>query len=243
MRETVPSGLLLRVLLAAALFSGLMLAAFNLTVSDRFVDRAIEWEEQQAAETGAHEDVFTRREQKVGLVVGEIFFAAMVVAVFAGVFALTYDDLPGATGRAKAAILAAIGFVAAFAVPFLKYPARPPGVGDPDTVYERQALYLAVLALSVVAAIIAVRLWNHRRELPWRSAVLGGYGVWAAALLLVFPGNPDPIGAFPDRLLLEFQLSTVAGQIVFWAALAFSFGYFLERFAGREPTAALEPAD
>lgn len=243
MKDGISSAVLLRTVLAAGLFAGLMLAAFNLSVSDRFIDRAVEWEERHTVDSGAHEDVFTRREQKVGLVVGEVFFGLMATAVFGGVFALTYASLPGARARTKQLALAAIVFVATFAVPFAKYPARPPGVGEPDTVYQRQGLYIAVLALSLLAVIVALRLWRASGGRPWRRAgVVLGYGAAVAALLLFFPGNPDPIVDFPTRLLWEFRVASIAGQVVFWGALAFAFGTFIERFASAERDEALTPA-
>ena len=44
----------------------------------------------------------------VGLVIGEIFFAVMVTAVFAGIFALSYHQLPGATAWASGCCWGAI---------------------------------------------------------------------------------------------------------------------------------------
>ena len=240
---TIPAAALLRTVLFAGLFAGLMLAAFNLAVSDRFVDRAVQWEERYASDAGGHEDVFTRREQKAGLVVGELFFGLMATAVFGGVFALTYGHLPGATLRAKVTALVVIAFVAAFLVPFAKYPAQPPGIGEPDTVYQRQGLYVAVLALSLLGAVVTLRLWRACKGRPLRrAAVVCGYVAWVAALLLLFPGNPDPAVDFPARLLWEFRIASIAGQAVFWAALAFGFGSFMERFAGAEGRSAWDAA-
>ena len=41
-------------------------------------------------------------------------------------------------------------------VPFLKYPATPPAVGNPDTIGDRTSEYFAMLLISVLAAIAAV---------------------------------------------------------------------------------------
>ena len=45
-----------------------------------------------------------------------------------------------------------------YLVPFIKYPANPPSVGDPDTITKRTALYLIMILISLLAAIAAVRL-------------------------------------------------------------------------------------
>ena len=39
-----------------------------------------------------------------------------------------------------------------FLVPFLKYPANPPSIGNPDTIGRRTALYLTMVAISLLAA-------------------------------------------------------------------------------------------
>ena len=49
-------------------------------------------------------------------------------------------------------------------VPFFKYPANPPGVGDPDTVGRRTVLYLALIAVALAADGLAVAV--RRRLLP-----------------------------------------------------------------------------
>src|SRR5438477_438541 len=82
------------------------------------------------------------------------------ISGFAGDLALSSEALPGASARAKGMVLAAMAFIAAFLVPFAKYPARPPGVGEPDTVYQREGLYLGLLALSVAGIIVALRAWR-----------------------------------------------------------------------------------
>ena len=43
-------------------------------------------------------------------------------------------------------------------MPFLKYPANPPSVGDPDTIGRRTELYLAMIVCSLLAAVAALRI-------------------------------------------------------------------------------------
>ena len=79
-----------------------------------------------------------------------------------GLFALTFAAVQGRVSRlrpsATAGLLALAGYLIVFAVPFLKYPANPPGVGDPDTIGRRTALYLAMIAVSILAAVVALRV-------------------------------------------------------------------------------------
>jgi hypothetical protein len=58
------------------------------------------------------------------------------------------------------------GFVSLFLVPFLKYPANPPSVGDPGTVTRRTMLYLLLVGWSVVGMWAA---WRLHRELVTRG--------------------------------------------------------------------------
>jgi hypothetical protein len=53
----------------------------------------------------------------------------------------------------KALVLAGIVWFVLFLVPALKYPANPPAVGDPKTIYYRESLYIGLLAISGFAAL------------------------------------------------------------------------------------------
>jgi hypothetical protein len=71
--------------------------------------------------------------------------------------------------------LAAAAFVVVFLVPALKYAPNPPAVGDADTIGERTALYLTMIAISIAAAVAG---WRLRRVLATRldgdtASVLG----------------------------------------------------------------------
>jgi len=53
-------------------------------------------------------------------------------------------------------------------IPFLKYPANPPGVGNPETMAFRQGIQLGFIALSALALAAAGlvywllgRRWHH----------------------------------------------------------------------------------
>ena len=40
-----------------------------------------------------------------------------------------------------------------FLVPALKYPANPPAVGNPETIYYREGLYIGLVAISGFSAL------------------------------------------------------------------------------------------
>ena len=45
-----------------------------------------------------------------------------------------------------------------FLVPFTKYPSNPPAVGSEETIGERTQLYFTLVAISLAAALAALRL-------------------------------------------------------------------------------------
>ena len=125
-----------------------------------------------------------------------------------GLFALVFAAVQGRVSRlrpsATAGLLALAGYTIVFAVPFLKYPANPPGVGDPDTIGRRTALYLAMIAVSILAAIIAYRVG---RALGRPLAALAVYLVLVVAAALVLPGVHEVPKGFPADTLWHFRLA------------------------------------
>ncbi|MGI5215594.1 CbtA family protein, partial [Plantactinospora sp. CA-290183] len=133
--------------------------------------------------------------------------------------------------------LAGCGFVAVSLLPGLKYPANPPGVGEPATVGSRTWQYstLLVAAIAVTALLFLVRNGLLRRGVPAPYAA-AGTAVAAVAgytlLLALWPGNPDPVpGDVPAQLLWEFRLASLAELAALWATLGLAFGLLLT--AGR----------
>jgi hypothetical protein len=129
------------------------------------------------------------------------------------------------------------GFVSLFLVPFLKYPANPPSVGDPGTVTRRTMLYLLLVGWSVVAMWAA---WRLHRELVTRGVtdyvrgtVTTVYGVTSVGVAyLIFPPYTDAV-APRANLIWHFRLASVAGQLVYWAVLGAAFGVLCLRASRR----------
>ena len=92
-----------------------------------------------------------------------LFTGVMLYSVaIGGIFSLLNAYAGGRVGRfgprATAVLLAAAAFVAIYLVPFLKYPANPPSVGNPDTIQYRTALYFGMIVISVAAMVACVNL-------------------------------------------------------------------------------------
>jgi hypothetical protein len=224
--------------MAAGLLAGLLAGLFAFFFGEPAIDEAIKIEEAAAGGGGGGE-LFSRSTQKVGL-----FFATSLVGVtVGGVFGILYayfrDRLASGSEWYRSLSLAGTVFVGAFLIPYIKYPANPPTVGDPETIGARTASYLVMVALSVFVIVMAWLVARRLRErgvgAPARQTAVG-LGVAAAVglLFLVLPAAPDP-GGFPSGLLWSFRLSSLGTQIAFWAGLGVVFGLLCERANRREP--------
>lgn len=175
------------------------------------------------------DELFSRGAQQLGGMAAALLYGAAVGAIFTIAYAAVRHRLRAADDWRAAVALAGAGFVAVFLLPFIKYPANPPAVGDPGTIGRRTALYLLALAWSLVAT------WGAWRA--WRALVAKGFGlhqavpatmaVWvalAAAGLVALPANPDPVTA-PATLIWQFRLATLAGALTLWSVLGLTFGW------------------
>jgi hypothetical protein len=231
---------LVRAVVVAAFVATLLAGAFHLTVSERFVDRAIRLEEQAEAEhleaegtaLEHHEPVFSRRTQKAGLLVGLFVYGLGAGAIVAGVYTLWGQRIPGHSARTRILLFGGIAVFSAVLIPFLKYPSNPPSVGDPGTLTQRQLLYIGCLLLSIAGTWIAARVFMRlRRRASTGVAAVGSAAVlalWLVALFLVLPDRTDPVHT-PETLLLQFRASSLAGQLIYWATFVMCFAETVQR--------------
>ena len=210
----------------AGLLGGALAAVFHATLTEPVIDRAIAAEEAREAARPGHSHqapVVSRRGQKIGLVVGLLLYGAIWGLLVGIGLHLTRRWAPSAwrPGRRGLAVAGLIGWsVAVF--PFLKYPANPPGVGEPDTIVYRQTLYVGFIALSVLGLGLAVALG---RRLGARVGGASGwiapvvfYAAWALGLYALMPPNPDPV-PLSATIVGPFRALSLAGLVVFWATL------------------------
>ena len=231
--------------LAAGLLAGLLAGLFAYLVGEPLLDRAIAFEQATASHGHGHDhgedQVFSRSTQKVGLFFATGLFGTTVGGIFGLVFAFFRGRLAVEGDLRRSLYLTAALFAGAFAIPFLKYPANPPSVGDPSTIGARTAAYFTLVALSllaVLAAWLAARGLRERGvEAPSRRAMVGaGLLVVVAILFLILPPAASA-GGFPAGLLWGFRLSSFGTQLVFWAGLGTLFGLMCERARRRGGTA------
>ena len=165
--------------------------------------------------------------------------------VFAGlalglVFAVAYRVLPSRADAWQRSLgLAAGGFAALALIPQLRYPANPPGVGDPETIAGRTSGYLLAVMLGVVvvsgsyAALRALRV--HGVSAPGRQSAVTVMAVLAVAVgYTLLPDNTDPVGA-PAALVWEFRIRSIGLLALLYASL----GAFFAVLTLRTPATAV----
>jgi predicted cobalt transporter CbtA len=232
--------------LAVGVLAGLLAGLFAFLVGEPLVQDAIDIEESAtAAHAGltfvpAHisDVVVSRDAQRGGLFLGNVLYGVAMGIVFAAVFLLVRGRGRARSDWTLSLLIAACAFVALVGLPFVKYPANPPAVGDPDTIGDRTAYYLILLvagALSVLAAIRVGRLAEAAGEEPWRRpvAMVGTFFLLAVVLVVAMPDVDEVPASFPASLLWEFRLSSLGTQAIFWASLGIGFGIASDRAARR----------
>jgi Probable cobalt transporter subunit (CbtA) len=262
---------------AAGALGGLFAFAFGRVMAEPLIQRAIDYASgRDAAEQALRRaaglavaapdpELFSRGLQRnLGFGAGMVLFGIAMGGLFAVTYVLATRGMrPSVRPRTVALAIAAAGFAGVFLLPFLKYPANPPGVGHPDTIYARGLLYLAMVGISVVSVIAAVLAARRlsRRLGGWNATLLAllGLAVWLAIVTEFLPslghlhanqaqfGNlatetPPPLrnrsGAivypgFPADLLYQFRLYAVIAQLILWGTIGVGFGAFAERLASQ----------
>ena len=229
--------------LVIGLVAGLLAFLAALLVGEPYVDDAIGLEEaaashlthdEIAAEEAAAEEAgetteVSRDNQKTwGLATGTLAVGTALGGFTALAAAACVGRLGSLSARGTTALVAFLGFVAVSAVPFWKYPATPPAVGNPDTIGHRTSEYFAMLLISVVAIIGAVVLANRLRSRlgGFTSVVLAaaGYLVVVVAAGLLLP-SVNEVGTFPADTLWSFRRGSLTTLMTLWAAIGVGLSY------------------
>ena len=144
------------------------------------------------------------------------------------------------------ALVALGGFVTVYLMPFLKYPANPPSIGNPETIGYRTALYFGVVVLSIIALVAALNLGRALlgRMERWHAimAAVTTYLVIMIAVDLVLPNINEVPSVFPAALLWQFRMVALGVQVILWTTVGLLFGDLTERALARAPSRALKRA-
>jgi predicted cobalt transporter CbtA len=243
--------LLLRGMLVG-IVAGLLSCAFLKAVGEPQVDRAIAFETQmdeakakaKADEAKAKGMAVPKEEDEpelvsrpvqagIGLFTGVSVYNVAFGGLFALAFALIYGRAGGLGPRGTSAVLSAVGFVAVYVVPNLKYPANPPSVGDPETIGIRTGLYFSMILISLIGMVAAgkLRLSLLDRFGAWNAVIAAGAFYIAAMVLAgaLLPGINEVPEQFPAVVLWQFRVASFGAQLIMWTSIGLIFGALAER--------------
>jgi len=229
--------------------AGLLTFVFLKIYGEPQVNIAVAFEAQmeaaKAAAAGASSveegpELVSRQVQAgLGLFTAVMVYSAAFGGLFGLAFAFAYRRMPGAvTPQGVSLLLAAVGFVAVYLVPNLKYPANPPSVGNPETIGIRTALYFTMMVISIAAMIGAFSLKRLlvRRLGDWNStlAVAAYYVVIVAIAGLLLPPVNEVPELFPAVVLWKFRVAAIGAQLIMWTTLGLLFGALTQRAAAND---------
>lgn len=250
--------------------AGLLAFVFSRIFAEPYVQRAIDYEaarhaaEELLGPAGEHEhsELFSRAVQAdVGMGVGMIAFGLGMGALFAMVYLVCLGRVGRLRPRSLSLLVAAAGFLGLYLVPFLRYPANPPAVGQAETISQRTGAYLVMVLSSVVLLALAVWLGQRLRARfgNWNASLLAA-AAFAVAIGIVMAALPsfglpatgqtgatatetplplvDAQGVirypgFPADVLFYFRFYSLAGQLLLWSAIGLLFAPMADRLLGR----------
>ncbi|MCA0179298.1 MAG: CbtA family protein [Actinobacteria bacterium] len=253
--------------LIAGLIAGFATFFVAYVVGEPQVDTAISIEEAgsaaepPAAEHTGAEGRHTHSEEEAGTEVSRstqktwgLLTGTLTVSVaMGGLVALIAAGTMGRLGRLQpgqsTALVTLIGFVSFALVPFLKYPATPPAVGNAETIGSRTGLYFGFLLVSIVAAVASTYGAVRLRER------LGNYGAVVAAIaayLLVVSvagqlfATVNEVGDFPADTLWFFRRAALLTLATMWGVIGVVLTGLVSRLYGQQvrptPARPLVPA-
>jgi hypothetical protein len=184
--------------------------------------------------TPADAELVSRGVQRTwGLLTGTVALSVALGGLFSLLFAWAYGRIGAIGPRLTAAVLALAAYLTITLVPFTKYPANPPTIGNPDTIDRRTVLFFSMIAISILALVAAARV---RRVLlsrlgAWNAAILAGVAFVAlvAVAELILPAVHETPAGFPADVLWRFRIASLGINATIWTALGLGFGLAAER--------------
>jgi len=216
--------------------AGLVNGTINFAIVEPYLDQAIGLENESLFASGEAEDTLEfwaeyesyRIWQKSGQVLAGVILGLAMGSLFGIVFALSRNSLPGKNIVTKAVFLSGLMWFTLYLIPFLKYPANPPTVGEADTVVLRMILYVSFIIISGIGVIVFYKLFTKLNKNKKYFALIGYAGLMII-VFIVMPDNPDEITA-PMNLVNEFRFVSVLGVTSFWGSVGIMLGLFWNKF-------------
>jgi len=230
------TSLFLVIVLVSGFSAGIIYGLVNLAVVEPFLDQAIGIENQNLFASGEAQDTpqfweefnTYRTWQKGGQILAGGILGLSIGALFGLVFAYSRHILPGQNHVKKALVLAGIMWFTLYFIPFLKYPANPPTVGDPETIVLRTLLYVGFVALSGLGALGFYKI-SKRIQKSQLFIIPIVYAIYIIAVFMVMPESPDEVIA-PVDLLNGFRIVSASTVTMYWVVNAIILGLLWQKF-------------
>jgi len=230
------TAIFLAIVLVSGALAGTIHGIANLAIVEPYLDEAIGIENQNLFASGEEEDTpqfwveysSYRDWQKGGQVLAGAILGISMGALFGIVYAVSRNSLPGINDLRKTFVLAGVMWLTIYFIPFLKYPANPPTVGDAETVVLRSILYLSFIAISGFGAVGFYQLYKKLQSKS-KIAAFVGYAIFIGIVFVLMPPNPDEVNA-PMDLVNGFRAMSVIAVSVFWVSIAAILGVFWHKF-------------
>ena len=229
------TGIFIVIVLLSGCFAGTIYGALNLVIVEPYLDDAINIENQNLFSSGEEIDgpqfwveyYEYRSWQKGGQILAGAILGTSIGSLFGIVYALSKKSLPSRNNIGKTLILAGLMWFTLFVIPFLKYPANPPTVGDGETVVLRGILYLTLI---VISGFLAIGFYQIFKRIKAKNKILPiiGYGVLISLVFFLMPENPDEISTSME-LVNGFRVVAFLTGTVFWFTLALFLGVFWQK--------------
>jgi predicted cobalt transporter CbtA len=224
--------------LVSGAIAGTLFGLINQVIVEPYIDRAVGIQTQNAINSGQMIMSTTTQQsnyrlwQKGGEIAAGAIYGISLSALFGVLFAYGRNStlVPGSNNKKKALALAGIMFLVLFLIPTLKYPANPPGVGDPKTIYFRETLYVGFIATSGFTALFLVfinkKFGDNNSLSSKKKAIIMLpviYALVMVAAYVLFPPNPDKI-TIPMDLILNFRIAGAFTVGLFWLFVGIILG-------------------
>lgn len=227
--------LLIRGMLVGVL-AGLLAFAFAFVFGEPQVQHAIDFEGHLAAMHHEPEgpELVSRGVQRTwGLLTGSLAMSVALGGLFALVYAWAYGRIGAFGARATAALLALAAYASITLVPFTKYPANPPTIGNPDTIDRRTILFVVMILISILTLVAAAYI---RRELlprlgSWNATIVAGvaFALTIAVAELILPAVHETPAGFPADVLWRFRIASLGINATIWLTIGLAVGAAAER--------------
>ena len=228
--------------LSSGVMAGVILSTINYFVVEPTTDKAFGYETQRDIAKGVNVDFNQLHNYRIWQKSGTFAAGAFIGMAYGGLMGVVYifarKYLPFSDDRKKAILLAALMYLAFYLVPFSKYPANPPSVGDTHTIGLRDHLYTSYQIASVSAALaMGILFFKFRKVNKIKYSIPAIYILLITSIYFIWEPNPDKITT-PIIVVNTFRALTGVTMAIFFTLIGVFFGLLWNKFKPYEPIKA-----